>query len=172
MEWTGARYADTPTVEVRRSIRASPHRVWELVTDIALMPRTSGELQSVEWRGGAEGPAVGASFVGRSKHDALGEWETVSYVIECAEPRVFAWAVSDLERPAAVWRFTIEEQPDGTTELTQWVQLGPGPSGLSTAIERMPDKEQKIVFVRLREFEHNMGLTLGALGELAEGTAR
>ncbi|WP_372346530.1 hypothetical protein [Streptomyces sp. KL116D] len=33
------------------------------------------------------------------------------------------------------------------------MQLGPGRSGLSFAIDRMPEKEQKIVFVRMREFE-------------------
>jgi hypothetical protein len=42
---------------------------------------------------------------------------------------------------------------------------------LSVAIERMPDKEQKIVFVRLREFEANMGATLAAIKRLAEGAA-
>jgi hypothetical protein len=39
---------------------------------------------------------------------------------------------------------------------------------LSVAIERMPDREQKIVFVRLREFEANMGATLAAIKRLAE----
>ena len=38
----------------------------------------------------------------------------------------------------------------GGTLLRQWVQMGPGRSGLSVAIDRMPEKEQKIVFVRLR----------------------
>ncbi|MCQ4206215.1 SRPBCC family protein [Streptomyces longispororuber] len=169
MEWTGARYADTPTVAVRRGIEASPERVWELVTDIALMPRLSDELQSVQWLGGTTAPAVGARFVGRSRHDAFGEWETTSYVVECTAPRVFAWAVSDPERPSAVWRFTLEARDDGTTDLTQWMRLGPGRSGLSFAIDRMPEKEQKIVFVRMREFERNIGATLDALKAIAEG---
>jgi hypothetical protein len=51
------------------------------------------------------------------------------------------------------------------------VPIGPGRSGLSTAIERMPDKEQKIVFVRLRELEANMGATLAAIKKRAEGAA-
>ncbi|MEV3857395.1 SRPBCC family protein [Streptomyces sp. NPDC050095] len=171
MEWTGARYADTPTVEVRRRIEAPPRQVWELVSDIGLMPRLSEELQSVAWEREPEepGPAVGARFVGRSKHPSFGEWETTSYVVECEAPRVFAWAVSDLELPSAVWRFTLDATDDGATELTQWMQLGPGRSGLSHAIDRMPEKEQKIVFVRLREFERNMGVTLDALKALAEG---
>lgn len=55
MEWTGARYADKPAVEVRIWIDAAPARVWELVSDIKLMPATSSELQSVEWLDGAAG---------------------------------------------------------------------------------------------------------------------
>ena len=46
--------------------------------------------------------------------------------------------------------------------------MGPARSGLSFAIDRMPDKEQKIVFVRMREFEQNMTLTVQYLKELAE----
>ncbi|WP_244942943.1 SRPBCC family protein, partial [Streptomyces inhibens] len=81
MEWTGIRYADKPTVEVRRHIAASPERVWELVSDIALMPTLSAELESVEWLDGATSPALGARFLGRSTHQALGEWESTSYVV-------------------------------------------------------------------------------------------
>lgn len=43
------------------------------------------------------------------------------------------------------------------------------PVGLSYAIDRMPEKEQKIVFVRLREFERNITATLDAIKDLAEG---
>ena len=46
--------------------------------------------------------------------------------------------------------------------------MGPGRSGLSSAIDRMPDKEQKIVFVRMREFEQNMTATLAQIKQLAE----
>ena len=83
MEWTGARYGDKPTVEVQTWIDAPPHRVWEIVSDVELMPTMSSELQSVEWLDGACGPSVGARFIGRSKHEALGEWSTTSHVIEC-----------------------------------------------------------------------------------------
>ena len=38
VEWTGARYADSPTVESSTWIDAPPERVWELVSDIGLMP--------------------------------------------------------------------------------------------------------------------------------------
>ncbi|MFI9613441.1 SRPBCC family protein [Streptomyces sp. NPDC052023] len=167
MEWTGARYADTPTVEVTTWVDAPPERVWELVSDVTRMPGTSVELRSVDWVGGAVGPGVGARFLGRSAHPDLGEWETVSTVVECERPRVFAWAVVDPENPTAVWRFRLTPK-DGGTELSQWVQMGPAPSGLSLAIEAMPDKEQKIVFVRMREFERNMTATLEHIKQWAE----
>jgi uncharacterized membrane protein len=167
MEWTGARYADKPEVDVRVWISASPARVWELVSDIELMPALSSELQSVEWLDGANGPAAGARFAGRSKHEALGEWESTSQVVEFEPGRLFGWAVGDPVAPAALWRFRLDPT-DGGTELSEWVRMGPGPSGLSLAIDRMPDKEQKIVFVRMREFERNIAVTLERIKALAE----
>lgn len=167
MEWTGARYSDRPTVQARTRIGAPPERVWPLVSDIELMPGMSSELQSVEWLDGATGAALGARFTGRSRHEALGEWATTSQVVEFEPGRVFAWAVGDPGDPAAIWRFRLESV-DGGTEVSQWVQLGPGRSGLSAAIDQMPDKEQKIVFVRMREFERNITITLAHIKELAE----
>ncbi|HJP79596.1 MAG TPA: SRPBCC family protein [Pseudonocardiaceae bacterium] len=167
MEWTGARYADKPTVQAQTWIDASPAEVWRIVADVELMPAMSEELQRVEWQDGASAPSVGATFVGYSKHEALGEWSTTSEIIECAEAEVLAWAVGGAANPGAVWRFTLRGKDNGT-ELTQWMQLGPGRSGLSYAIDRMPDKEQKIVFVRLREFEKAITKTLGQIKTLAE----
>lgn len=167
MEWTGARYADTPTIEQRIRIEAPPQRVWELVSDIGLLPSLSTELQAVEWLDDG-GLTLGARFRGRNKHPSFGEWETTSYVVGYEPERTFAWAVQDPKTPSASWRFSLEAQ-DGGTELSQWMQMGPGPSGLSFAIESMPDKEQKIVFVRLRELENAILANLEAIKKLAEG---
>lgn len=169
MEWTGARYADRPTVEVDVFVAAPPEHVWELASDVRLMPELSGELCSVEWVDGATGPAVGNRFLGRNRQDAIGEWETMSYVIECTRPEAFAWAVTDVANPSSVWRFTLRPE-EGGTRLTQWMRMGPARSGLSAVIDRMPEKEQKIVFVRLRELEAGMAATLAALKARAEGT--
>jgi uncharacterized protein YndB with AHSA1/START domain len=168
MEWTGAYYADKPTVEVQTWIDASPSRVWAIVSDISLMPSMSSELQAVEWVDG--GLAVGSKFVGYSKHDAFGEWSTTSHVVEYEPGKVFAWAVADPEQPSAVWRFRLHPK-DGGTQLSQWMQMGPGRSGLSFAIDQTPEKEQKIVFVRMREFEKNITATLEQIKNLAEATS-
>ncbi|MCR3723073.1 MULTISPECIES: SRPBCC family protein [Prauserella salsuginis group] len=171
MEWTGARYEDMPTVQVETRINASPERVWTLVSDIELMPELSPELQSVEWQHGVTGPALGAQFIGRNEHDALGKWSTTSHIVDLDPPRTFGWAVEDPDNPTATWRFTVVPDGDGTL-LRQWMQLGPARSGLSLAIDRMPDKEQKIVFVRLREFETNMTAAVEAIKKLVEDTGQ
>lgn len=135
------------------------------------MPDMSSELQSVEWLDGTVGPALGARFLGRNRHESFGEWANTSSIVEFDQGRVFAWAVGDPDDPAAIWRFQLTPKDSGT-RLRQWAQLGPGPSGLSFAIERMPDKEQKIVFVRLREFERNIAATLDAIKQRAEGAGQ
>ncbi|WP_197694723.1 SRPBCC family protein [Mycobacterium sp. 852002-51971_SCH5477799-a] len=167
VEWTGARYADTPTVEASTWIDADPARVWALVSDIALMPAFSDELKAVEWAEGSEGPRVGARFIGHNEHDAFGQWSSTSQIVACDQPHEFAWAVGQPDDPAAMWRFRLVPR-DGGTLLNYWMQMGPGRSGLSVALEAMPDKEQKIVFVRLREFEGAIGKTLAAIKRLAE----
>jgi uncharacterized protein YndB with AHSA1/START domain len=167
MEWTGQVYADCPVAAAQILIDAPPERVWQLVSDIFLMPGLSSELQEVAWLDGATGPAVGHRFTGRNAHPEVGEWETVSTVTECDEPHRFAWAVGDPSHPSATWRFTL--RPDGAgTRLEQWVQMGPGRSFLNVAIDAMPDREAKIVFVRLREHETGMKHNLAELKQRAE----
>jgi len=168
MEWTGARYADKPTVQETAWIDADPRRVWEVVSDIAVMPELSDELQAVEWLDGTTQPRLGARFAGRSAHPELGEWETHCHITAMDPPKTFGWAVGDPEHPAAVWMFELAPL-DGGTQLTFRAQLGPGKSGLSLAIDRSPDKEQKIVFVRLREFQRGIVATLSGIKSMVEG---
>jgi uncharacterized protein YndB with AHSA1/START domain len=168
MEWTGQVYADCPTAAAEVYIGAPPERVWGMVSDIFLMPELSSELQDVAWLDGeAKGPAVGRRFTGHNAHSAMGEWDTVSTVTECDEPRRFAWAVGDPAHPGATWRFTLKPDGEGT-RLEQWYQMGPARSGLNVAIDAMPDKEAKIVFVRLREHETAMRHNLEQIKSRAE----
>jgi uncharacterized protein YndB with AHSA1/START domain len=163
------RYADTPTVEVDTYIDAAPERVWGLVSDIHLMAKMSNEVLDVEWQDGANDPAApGAKFVGRNFHKDFGEWTTTSIIIDCEAPKVFGWAVSDVDYPSSVWRFTLRPEGKGTV-LSQWMQLGPARSGLSFAIDRMPDKEERIVARRMREFREGIEANLAAFKKLSEG---
>ena len=84
------------------------------------------------------------------------------------EPNVeFGWTVGELDDPTATWRFQIE--PTGTgSQLRMLATMGPGPSGVLSAIERRPDKEDRIIELRLEEWRVNMLATLRGIKELAE----
>jgi len=59
--------------------------------------------------------------------------------------------------------------PDGDgTRLRQWMRLGPGRTLLNDAIERMPEKEERIIDRRLAEHRINMEATVRGIKELAE----
>ena len=167
------RYAEGPTVEATVHVAAPPAQVWPLVRDIQFVADTSEELQEAHWlpapEGPAEGeaPAVGHRFRGRNSHPQGGEWETVSTVVECDEERRFSWAVMDTENPTATWLFTLTPV-EGGTELRQWVRMGPGPSNLNKVIEKMPDKEERIVAGRLREWQASIERNLATIKERAE----
>jgi hypothetical protein len=143
--------------------------VWALVCDIQLPARFSSEFNGGEWLDGASSPAPGARFTGRNYHPARGNWETTSTICQYQPERVLGWAVGDPDQPSAQWRFTLAADADGTgTRLIQWMQIGPGPSGISEAIEAMPDKESRILQRRLGEHSANMTATLAGIKELAE----
>lgn len=160
---------DLPTASVSTDVAAPPQRVWQFVTDIALMPRFSDELQAVEWTDGAA-PRLGARFLGTNTHPAFGTWTTRSCVVECESPRVFAWAVGDPAAPAATWRFDLSETADGT-RLRYTVHIGPGRSGVSVLIERDPQRRSEILTHRLGVFRQGMTAALAGIKALAESTA-
>jgi hypothetical protein len=143
--------------------------VWALVCDIQLPARFSSEFNGGEWQDGASSPAPGARFTGRNYHPAIGNWETTSTICEFQTEQVLGWSVGDPDQPSARWRFTLAADADGGgTRLTQWMQIGPGPSGISEAIESMPDKESRILHRRLAEHSANMTATLAGIKEVAE----
>src|SRR5207249_11848788 len=96
------RLSDGPEVDAEIYIAAPPEKVWGLVTDLPRMGEWSPENKGGQWVD-APGPVVGAHFRGRQQHQAVGEWETDSVVIQADAPRVFAWAVGDPSNPGATW---------------------------------------------------------------------
>jgi hypothetical protein len=171
MDATELRYADCPTTEAELLIDAPPPVVWPVVCDIQTPARFSSEFQGGEWLDDATGPALGARFRGRNFHEARGSWQTESTICEFEPERAFGWAVGDPARPAARWRFTLEPAGSGT-RITQWMQMGPGESGISELIEQMPDKEHRILRRRLAEHHANMTATLAGIKALAEAPGR
>lgn len=161
------RYADGPTIEVSRVIAATPAELWSHLTDINLPARFSSELRGAEWLDGATGPFVGARFVGTNEHPVAGRWEAECTIVELEPERLIGWEVAGPDGAAAHWRFTLAPT-DGGTRVTQWCRIGPGRSGLSPAIERMPDREHDIIERRLSEHADNMQKNLDGLAALVD----
>jgi hypothetical protein len=166
------RFADRPTTEAEVYVAAPPAAVWPLVTEIMTPSRFGTELQEATWLAtdAAAAPCLGARFMGRNFHPARGEWETTSTIVDFIAEQRFAWAVGNPDEPSAVWRLELAPEADGT-RLRYWAQMGPGPSGMTAVIEKMPDKEEKIIARRLEEWETNMTATITGIKELAEAGA-
>lgn len=163
------KYSDCPTVEVSIDIDATPAAVWEIVSDVELSSRFSSEASGADWIDGHVGPALDARFVGHSAHDAIGEWTTTCIVTGFEVERLFEWSVVGRDDDvSSIWRYTIDDLGDGTVRLHYWFQMGPGRGGLNYAIDRMPDKEERIVARRLGEHELNMDRMVAGVKELAE----
>lgn len=161
------RYADAPNTHVSVHIEAPPAAVWPLLCDINVPSSFSPEFQRAEWID--DGPAVGATFRGFNSHEKVGEWSVVCTVTAMDVEQAFEWTVGDVDNKVARWRFDLA--PDGARSTLRFsAEMGPGPSGLTPAIERMPEHEEAIVAGRLAEWSSNMTRTVDGIKALAEGT--
>lgn len=159
------KYADAPTAEVSAEIDARPADIWPLVCDIGLPARFSDEFQGAEWID--DGPAVGATFRGWNRREPDMEWDVVCTLTGFEPERVFEWTVGDPAHKVARWRLELTPNGESTT-LTFHAEMGPGDSGLTPAIQAMPDKEERIVARRLEEWNANMARTVEGIKALAE----
>lgn len=164
------KYADSPTTDAVAEIDAPPAAVWPLLCDINLPARFSDEFQRAEWID--EGPAAGAAFRGYNRHPKMGmEWDVVCTVTDYQPEQpeqVFEWSIG--EPTSGRWRFELTSSADGQGSTLRFVAvMGPGPSGLTPAIEKMPDREEDIVARRLEEWSANMAATVDGIKALAEG---
>ena len=158
------------TVEV--DIDAPAERVWEIVSDINAGADFSEEFVRAEWAPGYDGPAVDAKFIGHNQHPAIGEWNIDLTVTEYEPGVLFGWATGETEDVAgARWRYEIDVLHGQRCRLRHTVRIGPGPSGLSAAIEAMPDKEPRILSRRQSEHLANMERCVEGIKALAEGNA-
>ena len=161
------RYRDCPTVEVEERIVGDPAAIWALVTDINLPARFSDELHTVEWIDGATDVAVGNRFRGSNNNELMGDWQTECEVIEVEPGRRWAYQVQGPYGVAATWGFEVDPGRDAVT-VRQFARMGPGPSGLTIAIESMPDKESRIVSRRLSQWRTNIAANLAGIRQILE----
>jgi hypothetical protein len=158
------RLHDGPVVEVSASISAPIEVIWDLITDINLPARFQHEFVEAEWID--DGPALEARFIGRNTRGER-EWETTSWVVVHEPNRAFGWAVNDRDNPGATWTYFLDEIDIGTI-LRYHRVLGPGPSGLTAAIDRNPEAEEEIIASRNEEQRRNMQAVVDGIKGLAE----
>lgn len=158
------RLADGPGTVVEVDIKAKAADVWAMVSNPGLSAEFSAESLGAEWAEGVEGPALGATFIGRNQHRAIGEWEVPCFVHRYVEGKEFGWVTSDPENPGAQWCFEVASIA-GSVRLRYSLTLGPGPSGISAAIENMPDREPDILRRRVGEHRANMQRVLDGVKE-------
>lgn len=158
------RIADGPTVEVTAHINAPASVVWDYITDINLSARFQDEFVEGEWLD--DGPALGARFLGRNAAWSR-TWETTSTVVEYEPNRLFAWAVDDVDNPGSTWTFRIEENGEDTVLIYHRV-VGPGPSGLTAAIAKYPEREEELINNRNAQHRETMQAVVDGVKGLAE----
>lgn len=163
------KYADGPSTSVKISIDAPPSVVWPILCDINAPAAFSQEFQGAEWVDGEE-PALGNTFKGTNEHPVVGQWSVTCTITGFEPERVFEWTIGDPDFKAAQWRFDLEAADNGSL-LRFSAEIGPGRSGLTPAIERMPDREDEIVDKRLAEHNANMQRTVEGYKGLAEAAA-
>lgn len=161
------KYSDLPTVSVSVEVAASPAALWPIISDPATPVAFSEELAAAEWMPPHTGPVEGAVFEGTNQHPAIGEWKVPNYVAVCEPEKEFGWDPGGPDAAWTRWRLRTEANGD-TTTLTFWAKMGLGPSGLTPAIEAMPDREEEIVARRLGEWEASMTATIEGIKAIAE----
>jgi hypothetical protein len=155
-----------PTTEVTLTMRASPSAIWEACIDPSLPVENSPELVEAGWDQDGPPPGIGARLLGRNRRGDV-EWSTTSHVVEWEPDRRWSYEVGLGDDAASRWWYILDDHGDGTVTVTQKVRLGPGPSGLTAAIDRKPELEESIIERRLQ----SMAIAMKANLETIEARA-
>lgn len=95
-------------------ITATPEQVYAVVSDLSRMGEFSPECRSVEWLGGATGPAPGARFVGRNR-SGLVRWSRHGRVVSAESGREFSFVTEEGGRDSTLWTFLLVPAGAGTS---------------------------------------------------------
>jgi hypothetical protein len=100
-------------------ISAPIAEVWQTITDVTRMGEWSPECTATRWVNGADHAKVGAEFEGdnvvRLGGRTVKRWTTVSEIVECKEPSVFAFVADGYTQ----WTFKLERVLANCTRVTE-----------------------------------------------------
>ncbi|HET9729048.1 MAG TPA: SRPBCC family protein [Acidimicrobiia bacterium] len=141
-------------------IDASPHDVYQLISDMPRVGEWSPECYRCEWVD-ADGPAAGARFKGYNKVGLL-RW-TANGRVTVAEPgREFTFATIKGAREETRWRYVLTAA-DGGTDVTESYEFVWGPWYILLADVFIP---------RDRQLQQGMRTTLERIKVAAEEATR
>jgi hypothetical protein len=107
-----------PDLAVSTMVARPPQEVWSVVAEPSRLVAHSPEAHHV--RAAATGPLpVGAVFDGSNRHGIF-RWTTRCRVVESTPGGAFAFEVTYLGLPVALWRYVLEPDGDGTRVEEQW----------------------------------------------------
>jgi len=94
--------------------------VWQIVGDPTRVGEWSHETRGARWVSPADGPVVGARFVGVNKVGRT-TWRRTCEIVELDDMRRLVWRTvpSAIYRDSTRWTLTVEDIGDGTTRLSQ-----------------------------------------------------
>ncbi|HEY5335086.1 MAG TPA: SRPBCC family protein, partial [Mycobacteriales bacterium] len=102
------------TDQVSRYIQASPHTLYELVSDVTRTPELTSAIVSCTWLDGASGPAVGARFKAINAAGRGPNWSNRPVVITAEPDQEFAWARTEPFAGTVAWHYTFTPEGTGT----------------------------------------------------------
>ncbi|MET8847218.1 SRPBCC family protein [Amycolatopsis sp. NPDC004625] len=104
---------NAPTATGRIEIDATPHAVYDLVSDPGKLSRLAEEYAGYRWVGALQGPAVGARFRGRNQR-GFRRWSTLSTITDADAGCRFGFEVTSVGGlPVARWQYDFEPVGDG-----------------------------------------------------------
>ena len=99
--------------EAQTFVAAPAERLYGLVADLPRMGEWSPECREVEWLEGADGPAVGARFVGHNKN-GLFKWSRRGRVVAADPGRRFSFVTEEGGKEGTQWSYRFEPSEGGT----------------------------------------------------------
>jgi hypothetical protein len=102
----------TDTVE--RYVGASPHALYDLISDVTRTPELTPDIVSCTWLDGATGPAVGARFKAVNHAGRGPNWSNKPVVVTADPDREFAFARTEPFAGTVEWRYRFVAEGEGT----------------------------------------------------------
>ncbi|WP_285588393.1 SRPBCC family protein [Actinomycetospora sp. NBRC 106378] len=139
-------------------VDATPHHVYDVVSDVTRHGEWSEFTRSCEWED-ATSAVVGAHFTGHNSRPGR-EWSTRSEVVVATPGQEFAWEVRD---GLVHWGFTMAPERGGT-RLTQNWELRP--AGREALRETFGEDG---VTLRVNDAHTSIPVTLERIKKVIEG---